>query len=105
VASELEPTVAGRRRSLLQPLRLRGKGQEMQGTLKLVEKLSGLGWLNAIAARQLIHMLDQNTNRPFLVDTGVYSIIPHHSPLPITSPKRLGTAGQPDIRIFLGNFF
>ncbi len=42
----------------------------MRGSLYLVRKLGGPGRLNAVAAGQLIHMLDQVSNRRFLVDTG-----------------------------------
>jgi hypothetical protein len=67
----------------------------MRGSLYLVGKLSGPGRLNAVAAGQLIHMLDQISNRRFLVDTGAsYSILPHRSSLPATGPKLFGPAGQ-----------
>jgi hypothetical protein len=63
--------------------------------LHLVGKLAGLGLLNAVATRQLIHMQNQITNRRFLTDTGAsYSIIPHRSSLPATGPKLFGPAGQ-----------
>ncbi len=75
------------------------------------------GIVSLQCARQLIHMLDQNTNRRFLVDTGAsYNILSQHSSLPATSHKLFGQAGQPIIsyrenawwgsknRIFLGNF-
>jgi hypothetical protein len=67
----------------------------MPGSLQLVGKLSGPGRLNAVAAGQLIHMVDQITNRRFLVDTGAsYSIFPHRSSLPAMGPKLFGPAGQ-----------
>ena len=63
---------------------------------QLVGKLGGPGRLNAVAAGQLIHMLDQVSNRRFLVDTGAsYSILPHVSSLPASGPKLYGPAGQP----------
>jgi hypothetical protein len=41
-------------------------------------------------------MLDQVSNRRFLVDTGAsYSILPHRSSLPASGPKLYGPAGQP----------
>jgi hypothetical protein len=41
-------------------------------------------------------MLDQNTNRHFLVDTGaLYSILPHQFSLPATGPMLFGPANQP----------
>jgi hypothetical protein len=53
------------------------KAREMPSSLNLVRKLGGPGRLNANAAGQLIHMLDQISNRSFLVDTGAsYSILP-----------------------------
>ena len=68
----------------------------MRGPLHLVGKLGGPGRLNAVAAGQLIHMLDQVSNRRFLVDTGAsYSILPHVSSLPASGPKLYGPAGQP----------
>jgi hypothetical protein len=68
----------------------------VQGSLYLVGKLGGPGWLNTVASGQLIHMLDQISNRRFLVDTGAsYSILPHHSSLPASGQKLYGPAGQP----------
>ncbi len=68
----------------------------MRGSLYLVGKLGGPGRLNAVAAGQLIHMLDQVSNRRFLVDTGAsYSILPHLSSLLASGPKLYGPAGQP----------
>jgi hypothetical protein len=41
-------------------------------------------------------MLDQVSNRRFLVDTGAsYSILPHRSSLPVSGPQLYGPAGQP----------
>ncbi len=68
----------------------------MRGPLRLVGKLGGPGQLNAVTARQLIHMLDQISNRRFLVNTGAsYSILPHRFSLPASGPKLFGPAGQP----------
>ncbi len=81
---------------MFQPLLLRNQGQEVRGSLYLVGKLGSPGQLNAVAAGQLIHMLDQISNRRFLVDTGAsYSILPHRSSLPASGPKLYGPAGQP----------
>ncbi len=91
----------------------------MRGSLHLVGKLGSPGQLNAVAAGQLIHMLDQISNRRFLVDTGAsYSILPHRSSLPASGRSCLARlvslflAGEiawcncdSRIRIFLGNFF
>jgi hypothetical protein len=66
----------------------------VRGPLHLVGKLGSPGRLNAV--RQLIHMLDQISNRRFLVNTGAsYSILPHRSSLPASGPKLFGLAGQP----------
>jgi hypothetical protein len=52
----------------------------MPGSLHLVGKLCGPGRLNAVAAGQLIHILEKISNRHFLVDTSAsYSILPHRS--------------------------
>ncbi len=68
----------------------------MRGPLQLVGKLGGPGRLNAVAAGQLIHVLDQVSNRRFLMDTGAsYSILPHRSSLPASSLRLYGPAGQP----------
>jgi hypothetical protein len=68
----------------------------VRGPLHLVGKLGGPGRLNAVAAGQLIHMLDQISNRHFLVDTGAScSIQPHRSSLPASSLELFGPAGQP----------
>jgi hypothetical protein len=80
---------------VLQPFLLRSQGKEVPGSPHLVGKLGGPGRLNTVAAGQLIHMLDQISNRRFLVDTGAsYSILPHRSSLPATGPKLFGPAGQ-----------
>ncbi len=77
------------------PLLLQSQGKVMPGSLHLVRKLGAPGRLNAIAAGELIHMLDQISNRRFLVDTGAsYSILPHRSSLPAADPKLFGPAGQ-----------
>ncbi len=48
------------------------------------------GIVSLQCARQLIHMLDQKTNRHTS-----YSILPHQSSLPAMSHKLFGQAGQP----------
>jgi hypothetical protein len=65
------------------------------GSLHLVRKLGGSGRLNAVATVQLIHMLDQISNRRFLVDNNAsYSILPNRSSLPAVGPKLFGPACQ-----------
>jgi hypothetical protein len=95
----------------------------MPGSLHLARKLGGPGRLNAVAAGQLIHMLDQISNRRFLMDTDAsydasYSIL--HTALlclprvPSCLDRRVSLflAGETAwcsfdsrFRIFLGNFF
>ncbi len=54
----------------------------------LARKLVGPAGLNAVAAGQLAHMLDQTSDRRFLVDTGSsFSILPFSSSLPATGPS------------------
>jgi hypothetical protein len=87
--------------------------------LQLVGKLAGPGWINAVAAGQLIQMLDQNINRRFMVNTGVSnSILLHQSSLPVMGPKLIDPGRQPipcwgeslvqlcfQDQVFFGNFF
>jgi hypothetical protein len=69
---------------------------------QLVGKLSSLGWLNIVTSGQLIHMLDQNSKRRFLVDTGAScSILTHQSSLPAKGPKLFGPAPQEDCLVHL----
>jgi hypothetical protein len=90
-------------RAVLQPLLLWRQVHAVPHPMHLDRKLAGLGWLNAIATGQLVHMLDQNINRHFHVDTVA---------LPAMSPKLFGTAAYTllgrrpasRIRIFPRNF-
>ncbi len=89
---------------VLQPFLLWSQGKEMPGSLHLVGKLGGPGRLNAVAAGQLIHMLDQISNRRFLVDTSAsYSFLPHRSSLPATTllGRPPGAASIPGSGFFL----
>ncbi len=58
----------------------------------LVRKLSSPGWFNAVASGQLIHMLDQNSKRRFLVDTG-----------PATASGHINLPSQPRVRSCSGD--
>jgi hypothetical protein len=70
-------------------------GQSNAGLTAPGWELGGPGLLNTITAGQLIHMLDQISNRRFLVDTGAsYSILPHRPSLPATGHKLFGLAWQ-----------
>ncbi len=47
----------------------------MRGCVFLAGKLAYRGFLNAVTPGRLVHVLDQTSNRRFLVDTGAsYSI-------------------------------
>jgi len=60
-----------------------------------VGKLGRQGRLNAVVPGSLVHIVDQLSNRRFLVDTGAsYSIFPHFSAAPPSGPKLRGAAGQ-----------
>ncbi len=60
-----------------------------------VGKLGCQGRLNAVIPGSLVHIVDQLSNRRFLVDTGAsYSIFPHSSAAPPSDPKLRGAAGQ-----------
>ncbi len=51
--------------------------------------------MNAVAPRQLVHIVDQLTGRRFLVDTGAsYSIFPHRSTSPPSGPLLTGAGSQ-----------
>ncbi len=60
-----------------------------------VGKLATWGLVNAISPGQLVHIMDQSSNRRFLVDTGAaFSVFPHSSPDPPCGPALAGAAGQ-----------
>jgi hypothetical protein len=60
-----------------------------------VGKLDRQGRLNAVVPGSLVHIVDQTSNRRFLVDTGAsYSIFPHTSSAAPSGPKLRGAAGQ-----------
>ncbi len=62
--------------------------------MQLGGKLTQRGFLNAVTPRRLVHVLDQLSNRRFLVDTGAsYSIFPHSSSSPPTGPLLAGPSG------------
>ncbi len=66
----------------------------MPGSLQL-GKLAARGCLNAIAPGPLVHVVDQNSKRRFLVDTGAsFSIFPHHSARAPFGPTLFGPAGK-----------
>jgi hypothetical protein len=60
-----------------------------------VGKLGHQGRLNAVIPGSLVHIVDQLSNRRFLVDTGaIFSIFPHSSAATPSGPKLRGAAGQ-----------
>ncbi len=62
--------------------------------MQLAGKLASWGYLNAITPSHLVHVLDQVSQRRFLVDTGAsYSIFPHWSSSPPTGPLLAGPSG------------
>jgi hypothetical protein len=62
--------------------------------VQLGGKLTHRGFLNAVTPGRLVHVLDQLSNMRFLVDTGAsYSIFPHSSSSPPTSPLLAGPSG------------
>jgi hypothetical protein len=59
-------------------------------------KLACRGLVNAVSPGGLVHVVDQLSNRRFLVDTGaVFSVFPPSSPRPPDGPALAGAAGQP----------
>jgi hypothetical protein len=60
-----------------------------------VGKLDRQGRLNAVVPGSLVHIVDQLSNRHFLVDTGAsYSIFPHTSAAAPSGPRMRGAASQ-----------
>jgi hypothetical protein len=60
-----------------------------------VGKLDRQGRLNAVVPGSLVHIVNQLSNRRFLVDTGAsYSIFPHTSAATPSGPRLRGAAGQ-----------
>jgi hypothetical protein len=61
-----------------------------------VGKLDRQGLLNAVVPGSLVHIINQLSNRRFLIDTGAsYSIFPHHSSATASGPSLRGAAGRP----------
>jgi hypothetical protein len=76
------------------PLGLRGQGEHVSRPL-LLGKLGRQGRLNHIVPCSMVHLVDQLSNRHFLVDTGAsYSIVPHQSSSPPSGPRLRSAAGQ-----------
>jgi hypothetical protein len=49
--------------------------------MQLAGKLAGLAQLAAVAARLLVHIVDELSGKHFLVDTGVVTVFCHTNPL------------------------
>jgi hypothetical protein len=59
-------------------------------------KLACRGLINAVSPGRLVHVINQLSNRHFLVDTGAaFSVFPHSSSSPPVGPALAGAAGQP----------
>jgi hypothetical protein len=79
---------------VLLPLGLCRQGQQVRATLH-VGKLDRQGRLKAVVPGSLVHIVDQLSNRHFLVDTGPsYLIFPLTSAATPSGPKLRGAAGQ-----------
>jgi hypothetical protein len=60
-----------------------------------VGKLTSRGLVNAVSPRQLVHIIDKQSHRCFLMDMGAtFSIFPHFSTGPPRGPALAGAAGQ-----------
>jgi hypothetical protein len=61
----------------------------------LAGKWAGWGQLNAVAPSRLFYLLDEISQRCFLVDTGAaYSVFAHKSSDGSTGPRLTGAGGQ-----------
>ncbi len=79
---------------LFLPLEFCRQSPEVPGSLQL-GKLAARGRLNAVAPGPLVHVVDQNSKRHFLVDTGAsFSIFPHQSSAAPSGPTLFGPAGK-----------
>jgi hypothetical protein len=77
------------------PLALRRQGQELRPALQL-GKLKLRGCLNAVTPGPLVHIVDQLSNRHFLIDTGAsYSVFNHQSSALASGPRLIGQTGRP----------
>jgi hypothetical protein len=75
---------------VLLPLAVWRRGDSLQESVQMAGKLAFQGYLNAVTPGYLFHIMDQVFKR-FLVNTGAsYSIFPHHSSSPPTSPLLAG---------------
>ena len=73
---------------------IQGAGVDLHPSLLVAGKLGGPARLNAVAAGQLVHIVDQTSGRRFLVDSGAsYSILPYKAARPPSGPQLHGPAG------------
>ena len=73
-----ETQAMGNHRHLLSPLSVRGQDAALQAPLPGGGKLTTPARLNAVAAGTLVHIIDQLTDRRYLVDTGAsFSLVPY----------------------------
>ncbi len=105
-AADPTPSDLARASSVLCHLTLRTRLASVPPPL-LLGKLGRLGRLNAVVPGSLVYLVDQLSNRRFLVDTSAsYSIFPHQSSSPPSGPRLRGekplpycymTAGSPGV--------
>ena len=70
--------------------------QQVRGPLQMAGKLGFRGLVNAVPPCQLVYVMDQLSNKRFLVDTSAaFSILPHQSSGQPTGPHLAGPDGHP----------
>ncbi|MFN9909796.1 MAG: hypothetical protein ACK56F_27380 [bacterium] len=76
------------------PLEVRRGGPHLHQALHVDGKLVRRGRINAVAPGRLVHIVDETSQRRFLVDTGAaYSIFPYSSPGKQSGPRLAGADG------------
>ncbi len=76
------------------PLEVWRKGLHLHEALLVAGKLVRRGRINVVAPCCLVHIVDETSQRHFLVDTGAaYSIFPYSSPGKQSGPRLTGADG------------
>ncbi len=76
------------------PLEVWRGGLHLHEALLVAGKLVRRGRINAVAPGRLVHIVDETSQRRFLVDTGAaYSIFPYSSPGKQSGPRLTGADG------------
>jgi hypothetical protein len=76
------------------PLEVWRGGPHLHEALHVDGKLVRWGRVNAVAPGRLVHIVDETSQRRFLVDTGAaYSIFPYSSPGKQSGPRLTGADG------------